>query len=166
MTVRTELRCLPALAALRIKEPVMESWRRVWREGFVPHISNRALKALWRGLFRDDPRLTQKATTVPPPLASVMDWPVEGACVLGYGAWHGDGLQTVGEIEAYFSEACFEADRRLGEPAAVRYFLNWYDDAPRSEMRHQLLREVKQELSRRTKSESSPRKKEPAFAAA
>jgi hypothetical protein len=144
----------------------MESWRRVWREGFVPLISTRALKALRRGLGCDDPRLTQKATTVPPPLASVMDWPVEGACVLGYGAWHGDGLQTVGDIEAYFAEACFEADRRLGEPAAVRYFLNWYDDAPRSEMRHQLLREVKRELSRRTRTETSSTQKTAAFVAA
>jgi hypothetical protein len=127
----------------------MESWRKVWREGLVPQLTVRGLQAVRRGLLNDDPRLTQGATTTPPPIQCVLDWPVEGACVLGYGAWQGDGVRTVGEVEAYFSEACMLADRKLGEPAAVRYFLNWYDDVPRAEMRRQLLAEVSRELARR-----------------
>jgi hypothetical protein len=145
----------------------MESWRKVWREGLASQVSTRGLLALKRGLTGDDPRLTQGATSVPPPLESVLDWPIEGACVLGYGAWQGDGLETVGEIESLFAEACFEADRRLGEPAAVRYFLAWYDDVPRDEMRRQMLSEVARELSRRHDFDSVvPRKKKAEFVAA
>ena len=60
-----------------------------------------------------------------------------------------DGLHTVGEVEEHFAQACFEADRRLGEPAACRWFLNWFDDAPRAEMRRELLVEVELELRNR-----------------
>jgi hypothetical protein len=127
----------------------MEAWRKVWREGLAPLLSTKGLQALKRGLLRDDGRLTQGATTVPPPMQCVLDWPVEGACVVGYCAWQGDGLETVGEIEETFARTCFEADQRLGEPAAVRYFLNWYDDAPRDDMRKQLLAEVNRVLSER-----------------
>jgi hypothetical protein len=149
------------------KESIMESWRKVWREGIAPQISTRGLLALKRGLACDDPRITQGATCVPPPLESVFDWPVEGTCVLSYGAWQGDGLETVGEIESLFAEACFEADRRLGEPAAVRYFLTWYDDVPRDEMRKQMLSEVSRELSRRYDFDTvAPRKRKAEFVAA
>jgi hypothetical protein len=127
----------------------MEAWRKVWREGLAPLVSTKGLQALKRGLLRDDGRLTQGATTVPPPMQCVLDWPVEGACVVGYSAWQGDGVETVGEIEEIFARTCFEADQRLGELAAVRYFLNWYDDTPRAEMRQQLLVEVSRALADR-----------------
>jgi hypothetical protein len=127
----------------------MESWRKVWREGLVPVLSTNGLRALRRALAKDDPRLTQGSTTTPPPLQCVLDWPVEGACVMGYCAWQGDGLETVGEVEEYFAKVCFEADQRLGEPAAVRYFLNWFDDTPRDEMRRELLGEVNLALAER-----------------
>jgi len=145
----------------------MESWRKVWRDGLVQQISTRSLLAIKRGLVEDDARLTQGATSVPPPLESVLDWPIEGACVLGYGAWQGDGLETVGEVESLFAEACFEADRRVGEPAAMRYFLSWYDDVPRDEMRRQMLTEVNRELGRRFDFDSAaPRRKKAEFVAA
>ena len=127
----------------------MEAWRKVWREGLAPLLSTRGLEALKRGLLRDDVRLTQGATTTPPPMQCVLDWPVEGACVVGYCAWQGDGMETVGEVEETFARVCFEADQRLGEPAAVRYFLNWYDDTPRDEMRKHLLAEVERALADR-----------------
>jgi hypothetical protein len=127
----------------------MESWRKVWREGLAPQLSTTALEALARGLMTDDPRLLQGATTTPPPLPCVQDWPVEGACGLGYGAWQGDGLETVADVEEFFARACFEADQRLGEPAACRWFLNWFDDTPRPEMRRLLLTEVNRSLAQR-----------------
>jgi hypothetical protein len=127
----------------------MESWRKVWREGLAPILSTHGLRALRRALVNDDQRLTQGSTTSPPPLQCVLDWPVEGACVMGYCAWQGDGLETVGEVEEYFARICFEADQRLGEPAAVRYFLNWFDDTPRDEMRRNLLDEVNRTLAER-----------------
>ena len=127
----------------------MESWRKVWREGLEPLLSPSSLEALRRGLVHDDPRLLQGATTTPPPLQCVQDWPVEAACALGYCGWEGDGLETVAEVEEYFARMCFEIDQRLGEPAACRWFLNWYDETPRDEMRRLLLAEVNRALARR-----------------
>ena len=127
----------------------MESWRKVWREGFAPVLSTAGLQALRKALLRDDAQLTQGSTTTPPPLQCVLDWPVEGACALGYCGWQGDGLESVGEVEEFFARACFEADQRLGEPAACRWFLNWYDDTPREAMRQQLLAEVNWTLAQR-----------------
>jgi hypothetical protein len=127
----------------------MESWRKVWREGLAPQLTTSGLESLWLALVSDDPRLLQGATTTPPPLACVQDWPVEAACVLGYCGWQGDGLERVAEVEEYFARACFEADQRLGEPAACRWFLNWFDDTARDEMRRLLLFEVNCELAHR-----------------
>jgi hypothetical protein len=127
----------------------MESWRKVWREGLAPHLSTEGLEALARALASDDPRLLQGATTTPPPLQCVQDWPVEAACVLGYCGWQGDGLETVAEVEEFFARLCFEADKVLGEPAACRWFLNWYDETPRADMCRLLLEEVHLALARR-----------------
>lgn len=127
----------------------MESWRLVWRDGFVPVLSSTALKKLSEALSSDTATLTQGSTTTPPPLMCVQDWPVEAACALGYCGWQGEGLKSVGEVEEFFAKVCFEADQRLGEPAACRWFLNWFDDTPRDEMRRELLAEVEYALSQR-----------------
>ena len=132
----------------------MESWRKVWREGIAPQLSDEALDALRLALTHDDARILQGATSTPPPLACVQDWPVEAACVLGYCGWQGEGLETVAEVEEFFARTCYEADRLLGEPAAVRWFLNWYDETPREEMRRQLLAEVSHALARRRSDEA------------
>src|SRR5437773_12426778 len=113
---------------------MMESWRKVWRDGLAPQLSLHALQALRQGLLADDPRLQQGATTSPPPLQCVQDWPVEKACALAYCGWQGDGRETVAEVEEFFARACAEADLLLGEPAACRWFLNWFDETPRDEM--------------------------------
>jgi hypothetical protein len=84
---------------------------------------------------------------------NVHDWPVEGACALGFCGWQGDHLTTVGEVEEFFAKCCFEADRRLGEPAACRWFLNWFDDTPRKEMRRELLDEIEHTLAERVPGE-------------
>jgi hypothetical protein len=128
----------------------MESWRKVWREGFAPQLCDRALQTLHQALLVDDPRLSQGSTTTPPPLMCVQDWEVEAACALGFCGWQGEGLTTVGEVQEFFARLCCEADRRLGESAACRWFLNWFDDTPREEMREHLSREIAEELSRRT----------------
>lgn len=127
----------------------MESWRLVWRKGFAPGLSTAGLEALQEGLLIDSLYLTQGSTTTPPPLMCVQDWPVEGACALGFAGWKGEGLETVGEVEEHFARCCFEADQRLGEPAACRWFLSWFDDTPRADMRRELLAEVELELSQR-----------------
>jgi len=135
----------------------VESWRKVWREGFAPLLSVAELEALRDGLRSDDARLVQGSTTTPPPLMCVQDWPVEAADALAYTGWQGKGLATVGEAEEHFAKLCFEADQRLGEPAACRWFLNWYDDTPRTEMRKELLAEVELVLETRKDAEDAGR---------
>jgi hypothetical protein len=124
----------------------MESWREVWRTGFSPQLSLAELQAMEKALETDDPRLLQGATTSPPPLECVRDWPVEAACVIGFCGWQGDGLDTVAEVEEFFAQRCFAADKFVGEPASCRHFLNWADDTPRNEMRAELLPEVKRSI--------------------
>ena len=131
----------------------MESWRHVWRKGVAPLLSTQSLEALRKGLVSDDPRLVQGATTSPPPLQCVQEWPVEAACALGFCGWQGDGLETVAEVEEFFARMCFEIDQAMGEPAACRWFLNWFDDTPREEMRRELLSEVQRELAARLAAE-------------
>ena len=130
---------------------MIEHWRKVWRKGIAPSLSERELQALRTGLLTDDPTLIQGATTSPPPLQCSQEWPVEAACALGYCGWQSEGLQTVQEVEKYFARKCFEVDKRMGEPAIIRWFLNWVDDTPRPEMRRQLLMEVNREMDRRPK---------------
>lgn len=126
----------------------MEKWRKVWRDGIVPHLTTKGLVALERGLNENDARLIQGATTSPPPsFHCVKDRPVEACCVIGYCTWQGDGMQTAGEVEESFASICFEADQELGKPAECRYFLNWYDEVSRGEMLRELLAEVKMELA-------------------
>lgn len=127
----------------------MESWRKVWRDGFAPLISDSGLAELAKALETDNPALGQGFTTTPPPLMCVQDWPVEAADAIGYCGWKGEDLATVGEVEEYFAKACFNADQRIGEPAACRWFLNWFDDTPRNQMRAELLAEVQHEQERR-----------------
>jgi hypothetical protein len=119
-----------------------EAWRNVWRKGVVPNLTVGNLRALRRALLDDDPALLQGATTTPPPLACVADWPVEGACPFGLCGWEGDGLCLVGEVEEFFAKLCFKVDEELGEPAGCRWFLNWWDDTPREEAVAALLPEV------------------------
>jgi hypothetical protein len=128
---------------------MLESWQLVWRQGFVPNLNEKMLKALKEALEKNDPRLIQGATTTPPPLMCVRDWPVEAADAIGYMGWQGDDRKTVGETEEFFAMHCFEADSKLGEPAACRWFLNWFDDTPRDEMRRELLKEVNVALGER-----------------
>ncbi len=125
----------------------MESWKKVWRDGVAPLLSPHALVMLRRAVATDDKRLQQGATTTPPPLQEVQDWPVEAACALGYCGWQGEGLETVAEVEEYFARMCFEIDNRLGELAGCRWFLNWVDDTPREEMRRKLLVEIDRSLA-------------------
>jgi hypothetical protein len=127
----------------------MESWQKVWREGLAPQVSTAGLEALRAALVSDDPRLLQGATTSPPPLPCVQEWPVEGACGLGFCGWQGEHLESVAEVEEYFAQKCFEADQLLGEPAACRWFLNWFDETPRGQMRRLLLAEVNRTLAQR-----------------
>src|SRR5262245_19910705 len=120
----------------------MTAWQKVFREAIAPQLSTRALLALKKALPIDDPALIQGATTEPPPLPAVQDWPVGAACAVAYAGWQGEGLATVGEVEDFFAQICFGADKALGEPAGCRWFLNWFDETPCGQMRRELMGEI------------------------
>ncbi len=127
----------------------MEKWRRIWREGIAPNLSQAGLQALELALIHDDPRLLQGATCSPPLLDDLNDREVEGTCAIGYCAWQGEGLNRVSEVEAFFQRICDAADAACQEPASCRFFLNWFDEASRSGMRRELLAEVSLALRER-----------------
>ncbi|MFO0966810.1 MAG: hypothetical protein U0793_14655 [Gemmataceae bacterium] len=127
----------------------MQAWKRIWREGLAPQLSDAALEALRGALSRDDGRLVQRMTTAPPAIDIFADSAVEAACALGYCGWKGDGHETVGDLSHFFERVCATADEALGEPGVCRHFLSWFDETPRREMRRQLLREVNRALNRR-----------------
>jgi len=127
----------------------MENWKKVWRNGLAPLLSAQELASLRHALIRDDPRLIQKSTCCPPPSEIFEEEAVEGACALGFCGWQGDGLETVGEVESFFIRTCSAADESLGELAACRHFLNWFDETPREDMRRHLLKEVNTALNQR-----------------
>lgn len=120
----------------------MERWRKVWRKGVVPQLTKCALRALKQGLETNDATILQGLTTSPPPLGCMSDYPVEAACVLGYTGWKAERLQTVEQVENFFVSVCLESDQRMGEPASIRHFLNWFDDSPRDVAVPELLAEV------------------------
>lgn len=130
----------------------MESWRKVFREGLAPLLTTHQLDLLRVALVNDDPRLLQGATTCPPPLQCVSDWPVESACLTAFAFWQ-DGLETVNEVEEAFARACFDMDQKMGEPAACRWLLNFWDDTPRPLARQEMLGEVQRALAERLSEE-------------
>lgn len=134
----------------------MESWRKVWREGMVPQLSTAGLEALGLALATDDPRLLQGATTSPPPLMCVSDWPVDACCAITFAGWQGGAaLTTVAECEEHFARVCYACDQSIGEPAACRWFLNWFDDEPRNQIFPLLLEEVRLALAARRQQEEA-----------
>jgi hypothetical protein len=72
-------------------------------------------------------------------------------CAVCLAAWLGNGLSTVGEVEAEFARVCLEAGERLNDPTGARYFLNWFDSEPREVVRRELLAEVEMALASRPK---------------
>lgn len=128
----------------------MESWRTVWRNGFAKVLPLDGLVSLAEALRTDDERLIQGATTTPPPLMCVQSWPAEACCSIGWTCFKGGtGNTTVGEVEEHFAKACFDADNLTGQPADCRWYLQWFDDTPRDEMRRELLAEVELAIAAR-----------------
>ncbi len=128
----------------------MEAWRRVWRHGFSPLLPLLGLQRLKTALETDDPRLLQGATCTPPPLTAVLDWPVEACDCIVFAFWADHDFHCTAEDgEEFFAQRCFECDTILGEPAASRWFLNWYDETPRNEVFRALALEVGLEVTKR-----------------
>lgn len=135
---------------MKTKNTTLKIWQQVWRKGIVPQFQVEDLQRLKKALEEDDPRLIQGSTTSPPTLQCSQDWPLEACCVVSHLCCSELNNTTVSEAEEQFAKACFEADQKLGEPAAIRYFLNWYDETPREEMRLELLEEINLNLRTQT----------------
>jgi hypothetical protein len=131
-----------------VEEPP-ETWALIWRRGIAPQLSIASLKALRDALAADDRRLIQGMTCIPIPIEAVREMPIQGACALGYAAWKGEGLRTVGELQDRFETISSECSNLTGDPEAVRWFLNRFDDWDRKEMLENLLPEVERGLARR-----------------
>ena len=131
-----------------------EAAKRVWEQGFAPLLSTESLEALRVALDEDDERILQNGTTDPPPLRSKLGARCTHGCPVAY-CGMADGLQTVGEVEEFFTAVCLGVDNALGEPAAARYFLNWVDETPRVEMREELAALVRRTLAERLATEEA-----------
>lgn len=128
---------------------MLQSWQLVLRQGFLPQWSSETLERALTVLKADDQRLTQGSTTTPPPLMGVQDWTCEQCDFIAFCGVDDPFHSTVGEVEEGFAKSCYEADQTLGEPAACRWFLNWFDDTPRTEVFWGLISELELELNRR-----------------
>lgn len=127
-----------------------ELWRKTWRQGFVPLLSDAQLASLRKAIVEDDPRLVQGRTFV---AANGYDSPfltehlVGGACLVGWCGWQVDGLSKVSEVLDYFRRFCHRVINSMGRPSEdgcykVNEFLRWFDETPREEMRRELLAEI------------------------
>lgn len=125
-----------------------KAWIKSFHEGLIPLLTDGELTALRDGLANDDPRLIQNWTTRPAPIPSAHNWPVEGACLIGYAGWIGGGLETVGEVESFFNRICWEADSRTID-SAIQYLLYYYDENPREVVFRELLSECNLALAGR-----------------
>lgn len=123
----------------------MEAYRKVWRDGFAPQLSDAELKALLVGIESDDPALVQGRTTVPIPLLAVDSWDLEGGDAIVYAAWKVGLVSLVGEGAELFGKRCAETDLLLGELTACRFWNNFWDDTSRGEAFAELAAEVRRE---------------------
>jgi hypothetical protein len=128
--------------------PALAPWCRIWRL-FAQRLPVAGLHALRIALATDSPLLVQGATTSPPPLRLVQDWPVEAADPAAFALWQGLGLTTVEEVESAWARLCADVDNAAREPAACRHWINHWDESPRGEVVPQLLAEVEWELTDR-----------------
>ncbi len=131
--------------------PAPKAWEVVWRKGLAPQLSARGLRSLLRALKANDSRLITGSTVLPPPLQCNELQQVQALCPLCWALANGisPSALCVGSIERAFAECCFRADELLGEPAAVRYWLNAVDGWTRDELLANLVPEVQRTLAER-----------------
>ncbi len=126
----------------------METWKTVWRQGIAPQCTDEQLQALSLALECDYPELIQGATCEPVPMLCNYDLLCQCACPISFLGWK-TGMETVGEVEAFFQRTTFAAAIALGEQEAVRWLINWWDESPRETARNDLLAEVQASLAER-----------------
>jgi len=134
---------------------LIEAWRKCWREGFGPNMSDAELAALYTACDTDDPRLLQGRTV------STIAGSGGEFCGNDLGCEAVKGCATVypfirtnpgckrWEALERFEELCRLAALATGEEDGCRYFLNWWDDCDRTEGRRELMAEIRLEHERR-----------------
>ena len=123
----------------------MESWRIAFRDGLAPLLTLKGLVCLATALEADDPQVEQGCTTLPVvgDCGGYFDnWPCQGACPLAFALWHGEGLDTVTDVQEAYLRVCQQAGERLGDLEAVGAFVRWCDETERANMRRLLLIEA------------------------
>lgn len=133
----------------------LPKWQLMFRSGFAPLLSTKALEALRDGLEKNDERLVQGITCVPPAIQGCKELPPQQACALAYAGWHGERIQTVGALEEWFAEICLSAQERVKWEVKPSDFLSFFDDTPKELMSRYLLQEVNWELAMRRAEVSS-----------
>lgn len=111
----------------------MESWRTIWREILANELPTAGLEALATALEEDRQTLVQGRT---------VSW-VEcgagrmliGACGIGYPFWAESHNVRPSEIELMFSRICMIVDAFYGDPGRCRFWINWFDQTDRLQMR-------------------------------
>jgi hypothetical protein len=127
--------------------PVTNSWRTVFHRGIVPHLPPAALLDLRDALSIGDPAaMLQGATTSPPPLLPLYNFPVTAANPLVYAVMRAPGLKTVREADEAFTRFCRHVESTLDE-AATRIFFDFWHDTPLETAREELLDEVEVALA-------------------
>jgi hypothetical protein len=123
-------------------------WQRVLREGFCPHLSDKALASLLGALESNDPRIITGTTTYPPCLDLTRAQTVEMCCPISFTAF-AEGLHRVGEVFDHFEKLCIAANTHFSVPAACRFLLGAIDDCDWSYMRVEMAAVIRGVLSER-----------------
>jgi hypothetical protein len=126
----------------------MKDWQRAWR-AFSERFSTEALQSLANALAADSPQIIQGQTVEPRPQQCEGPEPPEGACPVAYCCWAGGGHRTALQVFKAYTEACTQADERVGVREAHAGFEVWWDREPRAKAFGDLLSEVRDEIQRR-----------------
>lgn len=138
-----------------------EATRRVFHEGFVPLLKDEELWVLKGWLTMAPERFKQGYTLypVPTPAEEPYMMPDCGCLITNIGRIN--MLKYADELYEYFARMCYNIDQNMGEPSAVRYLLNWYDDSPWEDVKNGSIEELEAALQcRKNKSLSMQQLKE------
>jgi hypothetical protein len=125
----------------------MEGWRKVWRQGIVPLVGEKGLRALQAALRDDDKRLVQGMTIDPQSEWVPSSWEPSGACLIAYCGWQGQNLDSIAKVQRFFDRIVDAASLKLlAWDVEVSDLVEWYDETDRPTMRRELLAEVDRAL--------------------
>lgn len=125
------------------------TWRDVWSAACT-YFTTKGLEALKASLEGGGKDIVQQLTVLPSSYRLFGKLLPEKACPIAYCGWQGGiGIEVVDELEMFFAQICFDLETVFNEPCVIRYFLKWFDNAPREEAIKLLLAEVVDELHKR-----------------